>query len=84
MNETLDLVTGDNSDAAIDFGYWKNFHNWLSDYNNKNLYIPVIPTLSEDSAISMIADEDAFDHIPKKTPHCDRSHGCAHVAAAHT
>ena len=67
MNETLDLVTGDNSDAVIDFGYWKNFHNWLSDYDNKNLYTPIIPTLSEDSAISMIADEDTFDHIPKKT-----------------
>ena len=84
MNETLDLVTGDNSDAVIDFGYWKNFHNWLSDYDNKNLYTPIIPTLSEDSAISMIADEDTFDHIPKKNPHCDRSYGCAHGAAAHT
>ena len=32
----------------------------------------------------MIADEDAVDHIAKNTPQCDRSHACAHGAAAHT
>ena len=49
-----------------------------------SLYIPIVPTLSEESAIPMIADEDAVDHIPKNTPKCDRSHGCAHSAAART
>ena len=32
----------------------------------------------------MIADEDAVDHIAKNPPQCDRSHGCAHGAAART
>ena len=49
-----------------------------------SLYIPIVPTLSEESAIPMIADKDAVDHIPKNTPKCDRSHGCAHSAAART
>ena len=44
----------------------------------------MIITLSEESAIPMIADEDAVDHIPKNPPQCDRSHGCAHGAAART
>ena len=38
--------------------------------------------MSEESAIPMIADEDAVDHIPKNLPQCDRSHGCAQGAAA--
>ena len=29
MNETLNTVTGDNSDVVIDLGYEKNFHNRL-------------------------------------------------------
>ena len=84
MNEALNIVTSDNSDAVIDLGYEKNFHNWLSDYDNKSLYVPIVPTLSEDSAIHMIGDEDAVDHIPKNPPHCDRSRGCSHDAAART
>ena len=32
----------------------------------------------------MFADEDAVDHIPKNPSQCDRSHGCAHGAAART
>ena len=44
----------------------------------------MIITLSEESAIPMIADEDAVDHISKNTPKCDRRHGCAHGAAART
>ena len=62
----------------------KNFHNGLCDYVNESLYIPIVPTLSEESAIPIIADEDAADHIPKNPPQCDRGHGCAHGAAACT
>ena len=29
VNKTLNIVTGDNSDAVIDLGYEKNFHNGL-------------------------------------------------------
>ena len=29
MNETLNTVTGDNSDVAIGLGYEKHFHNRL-------------------------------------------------------
>ena len=54
---------------------------FIIDYDNESLYIPIAPTLSEESAIPMIADEDAVDHIPKNPPQCDRSHGCAHGAA---
>ena len=78
------IVTGDNPDSVIALGYEKYFHNGLSDYDNESLYIPIVPTLSEESAIPMIADEDAVDHIPKNPPQCDRSHGCAHGAAART
>ena len=34
MNETLNTLTGDNSDAVIDLRYEKSFHNGLSDYDN--------------------------------------------------
>ena len=37
MNETLNIVTCDNSDAGIDLGYEKNFQNGLSDYDNESL-----------------------------------------------
>ena len=84
MNKTLNIVTGANSDVVFDLGYEKNFHYGLSDYDNESLYIPIVPTLSEESAIPMIADEDAVDHIPKNPPQCDRSHGCAHGAANRT
>ena len=84
MNKTFNTVTSDNSGAVIDLGYEKCFHNGLSDYDNESLYIPIAPTLSEESAIPMIADEDAVDHIPKNPPQCDRSHGCAHGAANRT
>ena len=84
MNETLNIVKGDNSDAIIDLGHEKNFHNGLSGYDNESLYIPSVSTLSEGSAIPMIADEDAVDHIPKNPTQCDRSPGCAHGAAART
>ena len=49
-----------------------------------SLYISIVPPLSEESAIPMIADEDAVDHISKNTPKYDRRHGCAHGAAART
>ena len=49
-----------------------------------SLYISIVPPLSEESVIPMIADEDAVDHISKNTPKCDRRHGCAHGAAART
>ena len=44
----------------------------------------MIITLSEESAIPMIADEDAVDHIPKNPPQQDRSHVCAYGTAART
>ena len=78
-NETLN--TDDNSDAVIDLGYEKNFLNGLSDYDNEGWYIHIAPTLSEESVIPMIGDEDAVDNIPKNPPQCDKSHGCAHGAA---
>ena len=62
-------------------GYEKNAHNGLIDYDNESLYLPIVLTLCEESAIPMIADEDAVDHIPKNPRQCDRSHGCAHGAA---
>ena len=67
MNKTFNTVTSDYSGAVIDLGYEKGFHNGLSDYDNESLYIPIAPTLSEESAISMIADEDAADHIPRNS-----------------
>ena len=82
MNETLNIVTGDDSNAVIDLDE-KNFHNGLSDYDNESLYIPIAPTLSEGSAIPVIAD-DAVDDIPINSPQYGRSHGCAHGAAART
>ena len=68
MNETLNPVPGDNSDADFDLGYEKNFQNGISDYDNESPYIPIVPTLSEESAIPIIVYEDAVDHIPKE-PH---------------
>ena len=46
--------------------------------------MPIFPTLSEKSAIPMIADENAVDHIPKNHPQCGRIFGCAHGAVART
>ena len=82
MSETLNIVTGDNSDAVIDLDE-KNFLNGLIDYDNESLYIPIAPTLSEESAIPVIAD-DTVDYIPINSPQSDGSHGCAHGAAART
>ena len=81
MKHLILTVSGDNSDADIDIGYEKQFHN---DYNNESLYIPIVPTLSQESAISMIADEYAVDHIPINPTTCGKSHVCAHSAAART
>ena len=39
MNETLNIVRADNSDAVTDLGYEKNFHDGLSDYDNEPVYI---------------------------------------------
>ena len=46
MNETLNTVPGDNSDADNDLGFEKNIHNELSDY--EILHIPIDLTLSEE------------------------------------
>ena len=83
MNETY-IVPGDNSNTDIDLGYEKKFHNGLSDYDNKSIYVPSVSTLSEESAISMNTDEDAVDYITKNSPPCGRSHVCAQGAAAST
>ena len=48
------------------------------------MHIPIVPTLSEESATPMTPNEDAVDHIPKIHPPCGRSHVCAHSAAART
>ena len=84
MNETLNTVPGDNSDADIDLGYQNNVHNELSDCDNESLHIPIVPTLSKKFAIPMDVDEDAVDHIPKNPPLCGTSHGCCHCAATRT
>ena len=84
MNETLNTVPGDNSDADIDLGYEKGFHNGLSDYDNESLYITVVPAVFEESVIPMIADEDPVDHIPKNPQPSGRSHGCAQGSATRT
>ena len=65
-------------------GYEKNAHNGLIDYDNESLYIPIVPTLSVEPAIPMIADENAVDHIPKNPQQLGRSHGCAHGAVVRT
>ena len=44
----------------------------------------IVPTLPEESAIPMIADEDAVYHILTNPPQCDRNHGCAQDAVACT
>ena len=49
-------------------GYEKNFHNGLSDYDNESLYVLIVPTLSEESAVFVIDDEDTVDLISKKYP----------------
>ena len=67
----------------LDNPLW-NHDNGLSDYDNESLYILIAPTLFEQSAIPMIADEDAVDHIAKNHPQCDRNHGCPQVATART
>ena len=46
MNETLNIVPGDNSDADVDLGFEKNIHNELSDY--EILHIPIDLILSEE------------------------------------
>ena len=65
-------------------GYEKNFHNGLSDYDNESLYVLIVPTLSEESAIFVIDDEDTVDLISKNAPQYDRSHGFAHGVATCT
>ena len=64
MNETH-TVPGDNSDTDIDLGYERNFHNELSDYVNKDMFMLLFSTLFEKSAVSLITDENAVDYIPK-------------------
>ena len=64
INETLSIVPGDNSDADIDLRYEKIFYE-LRNCDNKSLYIPIVSTLTEESAIPIIVDKDAVDHITK-------------------
>ena len=82
--KTFNTVPGDNSNADIELGYEKKFHNGLSDYDNDSLYIPIVSTLSEESYIPMIAVEDAVDHIPKNSQPRGRSHSCAQGVGART
>ena len=77
-------VPGDNSDTDIDLEYEKKFLNGLSNYGNKSMYITITSTLSEESAITMITDEDTVDYIPKNSLTCGRNHACAQGAAART
>lgn len=78
MNEILNTVLGDNSDADIDLGCEENFYNDIIACNSDSLYIPIIPTLSVGSVIPMIADKDTVDHVPKSSTLCGRIHICAH------
>ena len=73
----------DNSDHDINLGYEKNFYEFRN-CDNKSLYIPIVPTLTEESAIPIIVDEDAVDHIPKKPPPCGRSDVCTQGAVVLT
>ena len=66
MNKALNIVPGDNSNAVIDLDE-RYFYNGLSVYDNESLYIPIVPTLSEEPAIPMITD-DTVDHIPINRP----------------
>ena len=78
------IVTGNNSDVVIDSGYEDDYDRYLGyDYDNEGLYILIVPTLYEESAIRMAADEDGVDHIPKNPQKWDRSHGCALCTATH-
>ena len=82
MNERLDTLLSDDSDAGIDVDrYKKKSYDELSDCYNENLYIPSVPTLSQQSAIRMIADENVIDYDPKNFLSHDRSHFCTHGAA---
>ena len=83
MNEIL-TIPCDNFDTDIDLGCEKNFHNELSDYDNKSMYIPIVSTLSEESTIPIITDEDTVNYILKNPPTCGRSHVCAQGTAALT
>ena len=65
MNGTLNTVPGDDSVADIDLGYEKNFHK-IRNCDNESLYISIVPSLTEESYIPIIADEDAVHNIPKK------------------
>ena len=53
MNETLNTVPDDNFDADIDLGYEKNFYE-LRKCDNESLYIPIVPTLTEEFAIPIL------------------------------
>ena len=84
-NETPKTVPGDNFDADTDLEYDKYFYNAVSDEDNKNLHIPILPTLSDESAFPMIADKDAVDYIHKNLQVCGtRSFVCTHGAATCT
>ena len=65
-NETLSTVPGDNSDADINLGYDKNYFELINCDNGAFLYL-LFPLQMKNS---IIVDEDAVDHIPKKIPPC--------------
>ena len=51
---------------------------------NERMYILIIPTLSEESAILMSADEDTVANVSKNLPPLGKSHVCAHGVMALT
>ena len=73
MNEILNTVLGDNSDADIDLGCEENFYNDIIACNSDSPYIG-----SVGSVIPMIADKDAVDHVPKSSTLFGRIYICAH------
>ena len=73
MNETFNTVPGDNLMVILIQGIEKKIYNELSNCD-ESLYIPIVLTLTEESAISMIAVKNAVDYIPKKLPPCGRNH----------
>ena len=47
----------------------KKFHNGLKIYDNESLYMPIVPALSEESAIPMIAEKMLLTIFLKNSNH---------------
>ena len=85
MNEMLDIILGDDSHADIDLGYEKNVYNMVFRLRQWQA-VPIVPTLSEEPGISLIADENVVNHVVKSSlpPEWGRSHVRIHCVAGLT